>query len=140
VEKGTLRFDMMPRPASTELSVAPDVVDRWPTREEVLAQGGGLPNDDPQKVIEESRPRFAKTATRQRQEDVPGTCAKCHSTAARGQRDRPGLRVRRPPKEDMGSPFSTMRSVEGNFQRIAYGSTDGRPILGILGAQTGTSV
>ncbi len=142
VEKGTLRFDMLALDQRTALASHPDatVADR---AKKLLSQGGGLPNADRQKVIEELKTAIHKTGNVEAGKKVfVAQCAKCHKHGAEGTQigpDLTGFGVH--PKEEMAiAILDPSRSVEGNFKLYRVTTADDRTILGILGAQTGTSV
>ena len=142
VEKGTLRFDMLALDQRTALASHPDatVADR---AKKLLAQGGGLPNADRQKVIEELKDALAKTGDPANGKKMfLAHCAKCHKHGSEGTAigpDLTGFGVH--PKEELViAILDPSRSVEGNFKLYRVTTTDDRTILGILGAQTGTTV
>jgi putative heme-binding domain-containing protein len=109
----------------------------------LLALGGGLPNPDRQKVIDELKYITAKSY------DAPNGkkmftqhCAKCHKHGGEGTQIGPDLTgfAVHPKEELIIHILDPSRSVEGNFKAYIVRTTDERTIIGILGAQTGTSV
>ena len=142
VEKGTLRFDMLALDQRTALASHPDkeVSER---AKKLLALGGGLPSPDRQKVIEELKDALAKTGDAANGKKMfLAHCAKCHKHGSEGTPigpDLTGFGVH--PKEELIiAILDPSRSVEGNFKLYRVTTADDRTILGILGAQTGTSV
>jgi putative membrane-bound dehydrogenase-like protein len=142
VEKGVLRFDMLALDQRTALSTHPDkaIASR---ASKLLALGGGLPNPDRQKVIEEFRHVIAKSG------DVPAGkkvftqhCAKCHKYAGEGTQigpDLTGMAVH-PKEELLIHILDPSRSVEGNYKAYRVVTTDDRVIIGLLMSETKTSV
>jgi uncharacterized protein len=142
VEKGTLRFDMLALDQRTALASHQDKeVAARATK--LLAQGGGLPNADRQKVIEELKDVLAKGGNVENGKKMfVAHCAKCHKHGAEGATvgpDLTGFGVH-PREEMMIAILDPSRSVEGNFKLYRVTTADDRTVLGILGAQTGTSV
>jgi uncharacterized protein len=142
VEKGTLRFDMLALDQRTALASHPDK-DVSERAKKLLALGGGLPNADRQKVIEELKDALAKSGNIENGKKMFAThCAKCHKHGTEGTNigpDLTGFGVH--PREELAiAILDPSRSVEGNFKLYRVTTADDRTILGILGAQTGTSV
>ena len=72
----------------------------------------------------------------------PAQCAKCHLYAGEGTNigpDLTGMAVH-PKEELLIAILDPSRSVEGNFKAWRVVTTDDRTVIGILGAQTATSV
>jgi putative membrane-bound dehydrogenase-like protein len=142
VEKGTLRFDLLALDQRVGLANHPDkeLAERV---QKLLAQGGGLPSPDRQKVIEELKPILARSG-----DAVAGKkmftehCAKCHKHGGEGANigpDLTGFAVH--PKEEMLIHIiDPSRSVEGNFKAYRLVTADERTIIGILGSQTANSL
>ena len=142
VETGTLRFDLLALDQRTALAAHPDpaISDR---AKKLLAQGGGLPNPDRQKVIEELRHLVTKPGDVASGKKVfTQHCAKCHQYGGEGTQVGPDLTgfAVHPKEELLIHVLDPSRSVEGNFKLYRVVTTDDRTILGILGATTGTSV
>jgi hypothetical protein len=142
VEKGTLRFDMLALDQRQGLASHPDrsVSER---AKRLLALGGGLPNADRQKVIDELKDALHKTGNVENGKKMfLAHCAKCHKHGSDGTAigpDLTGFGVH--PKEEMAiAILDPSRSVEGNYKLYRVTTSDDRTVLGILGAQTGTSV
>jgi len=141
VEKGTLRFDMLALDQRTALASHPDT--EISTRaKKILELGGGLPSPDRQKVIEELKETLLKDGNAENGKKLfIQHCSKCHKHGGEGTAigpDLTGFSVH--PKEELIiAILDPSRSVEGNFKLYRVTTTDDRTILGILGAQTGTS-
>ena len=142
VEKGTLRFDMLALDQRQALASHPDR-ELSSRAKKILELGGGLPNADRQKVIEELKATLMKEGNAENGKKLfVQHCGKCHKHGAEGTAigpDLTGFGVH--PREEMViAILDPSRSVEGNFKLYRVNTTDERTILGILGAQTGTSV
>jgi putative membrane-bound dehydrogenase-like protein len=142
VEKGTLRFDLLALDQRQALATHPDREIRTRARK-ILELGGGLPNADRQKVIDELKETLVKGGSVENGKKMFVThCAKCHKHGAEGTAigpDLTGFGVH-PKEEMMIAVLDPSRSVEGNFKLYRVQTADDRAVLGILGAQTGTSV
>lgn len=142
VERGTLRFDMLALDQRTALASHPDK--EISTRaKKILELGGGLPSPDRQKVIEELKETLLKDGNAETGKKLfIQHCSKCHKHGSEGTAigpDLTGFSVH-PKEELMIAILDPSRSVEGNFKLYRVTTIDDRTILGILGAQTGTSV
>jgi putative membrane-bound dehydrogenase-like protein len=142
VEKGTLRFDMLALDQRAALASHPDPELSTRARK-ILELGGGLPNADRQKVIDELKDVLAKGGSAENGKKMfLAHCAKCHKHGSEGVTIGPeltGFGVH--PKEELViAILDPSRSVEGNYKLYRVTTTDDRTILGILGAQTGTTV
>jgi putative membrane-bound dehydrogenase-like protein len=142
VEKGTFRFDLLALDQRNALASHPDKSLAERARR-LLALGGGLPNADRQKVIEELKPILAKTGDADNgKKMMTQHCAKCHQHSGEGTAigpDLTGMAVH-PKEELLIHIIDPSRSVEGNFKAYRVVTVDDRTIIGILGATTGTSV
>ncbi len=142
VEAGTLRFDVLALDQKTALAAHPDKTIAARAKK-LLAQGGGLPDANRQKVIDELHPILAKTG------DAPNGkklftqhCAKCHKHGAEGQAigpDLTGMAVH-PKEELLIHIIDPSRSVEGNFRAYTAKLLDGRVITGMLASESKTGV
>jgi putative membrane-bound dehydrogenase-like protein len=142
VEKGTLRFDLLALDQRTALASHPDkeVAER---AKKLLALGGGLPNADRQKVIEELKHLLTKTGSVENGKKMfTQHCSKCHKYGGEGTQIGPDLTgfAVHPKEELLIHIIDPSRSVEGNYKAYRVVTADDRTIIGILGAQTGTSV
>ena len=109
----------------------------------LLAKGGGLPNPDRQKVIDELMPTIEKTG------DVAGgkavfkkTCAKCHTHSGEGTKigpDLTGMAVH-PKHELIIHILDPSRSVEGNFRIYTVQTDDGKVFNGLLSSESKTAI
>ena len=142
VEKGTLRFDLLALDQRTALASHSNA-ELAERAKKLLALGGGLPNADRQKVIEELKPILTKTGDAANGKKLfTQHCAKCHQHTGEGTAigpDLTGMAVH-PKEELLIHIIDPSRSVEGNFKLFRVLTTDDRTILGILGATTGTSI
>ena len=142
VEKGSLRFDLLDLDQKTALAAHPDkkVAER---ASNLLAQGGGLPDPDRQKVIEDYKETVAKTGNATNGKKVfTAQCAKCHKHTGEGAQIGPDLTgfAVHPKEEILIHVLDPSRSVEGNFKVYTARLEDGRAITGLLSAQTKTTV
>lgn len=142
VEKGELRFDMLALDQKTALANHPDrvIADR---AKKILAQGGGLPSPDRQKVVEELLEVTKKTGDVGRGKKMfTDHCAKCHQYAGEGTRigpDLTGMAVH-PKEELLIHIIDPSRSVEGNYKAYRVVTADGRTFIGMLVSQSKTAL
>ena len=142
VEKGELRFDMLALDQKTALANYPDKA-LAARATKLLALGGGLPNADRQKVIEELLPILKKTGdVASGKKMFTQHCAKCHQYAGEGTRigpDLTGMAVH-PKEELLIHIIDPSRSVEGNYKAYRVVTADGRTIIGLLVSQSKTAL
>ena len=142
VEKGELRFDMLALDQKTDLANHPDKALSSRARK-LLALGGGLPDANRQKVIEELHAVIEKSGDVANGKKVFTThCAKCHKHSGEGQQigpDLTGMSVH-PKEELLIHILDPSRSVEGNYRAFTAQTLDGRTITGLLAAETKTTV
>lgn len=109
----------------------------------LLAKGGGLPNPDRQKVIDELRPVIEKQG-----DAVAGkvvfkkTCTKCHTHSGEGTKigpDLTGMAVH-PKHELLIHIIDPSRSVEGNFRIYTVVTDDGKVLSGLLASESKTAI
>jgi putative membrane-bound dehydrogenase-like protein len=109
----------------------------------LLAAGGGLPNADRQKVLDE-----LKHLTEQKGDAALGKvvfknqCAKCHTHSGEGAKigpDLTGMAVH-PKHELLIHLVDPSRNVEGNFRVYSVLTADGIVINGLLASETKTAV
>jgi uncharacterized protein len=142
VEKGTLRFDMLELDQKTALAAHPnnELAER---AKKLLAMGGGLPDADRQKVIDQFQDVLTKTG------EVAGGkkaftthCAKCHKHGGEGAQIGPDLTgfAVHPKEEILIHVLDPSRSVEGNYKAYTARLLDGRVVTGLLSSQTKTTV
>lgn len=109
----------------------------------LLAKGGGLPNPDRQKVVEELLPLTKVTG-----DAVAGkaifkkTCAKCHTHSGEGTKigpDLTGMAVH-PKQELLIHMIDPSRSVEGNFRIYTVVTDEGQVFSGLLASESKTAI
>lgn len=109
----------------------------------VLARGGGLPNADRQKVLEEMLPLAARTGNATLGKEVfKKQCAKCHMHSGEGNKvgpDLTGMAVH-PKQELLVHLVDPSRNVEGNFRVYTVQLADGRVMTGLLAGESKTTV
>jgi len=109
----------------------------------LLAQGGGLPDPDRQKVIDRLGPELRSGGDPVRGRLVfQQQCAKCHRRANEGAQVGPDLSgtAALPRNELLIHILDPSRSVEGNFVQYNVATVDGRVISGLLASETKTTV
>jgi putative heme-binding domain-containing protein len=109
----------------------------------LLARGGGLPDADRQKVIDELEPRVLTGGDPARGKQVfAQTCAKCHTHYGEGAKigpDLTGMWVR-PKRELLVDILDPSRSVEGNYRQYSVATNDGRVLVGLLASESKTAI
>ena len=109
----------------------------------LLAKGGGLPNPDRQKVIDELMPTIEKTGEVANGKAVfKKTCAKCHTHSGEGTKigpDLTGMAVH-PKHEMIIHILDPSRSVEGNFRIYTVQTDDGKVFNGLLASESKTAI
>jgi putative membrane-bound dehydrogenase-like protein len=109
----------------------------------LLAAGGGLPDPDRQKVIEELGALVLKTADATKGKEIfTQHCGKCHRHGDLGTQigpDLTGMAVH-PKEELLVAMLDPSRSVEGNFVQYSVTLDDGRSLVGLLASETRTSL
>ena len=109
----------------------------------LLATGGGLPDANRQKVIEELLPLVSTGGDAARGKLVfTQQCAKCHRHNGEGNNIGPDLTgmAAHPREELLIHILDPSRSVEGNFRQYTVVTTDGLVRNGLLGSETKTSI
>ena len=107
------------------------------------AQGGGLPDADRQKVIDELSPLLLTGGDPASGKPVfEQLCAKCHLHGGEGGKVGPDLTgmAAHPREELLIHIFDPSRSVEGNYTQYTVATADGRVLNGLLAAETRTSI
>lgn len=142
VEQGTLQFSDLALDQRQALAAHPDKAISSRAKK-LLAAGGGLPNADRQKVLDELLP-----LTKQPGDAVAGKvvfkaqCAKCHVHSGEGSKIGPeltGMAVH-PKHELLTHIIDPSRSVEGNFRVYSVLTDDGRAFNGLLASETKNAV
>ncbi|MEI8371099.1 MAG: c-type cytochrome, partial [Planctomycetia bacterium] len=109
----------------------------------ILAAGGGLPNADRQKVIDEILPVVAKGGDAARGKLVfKEQCGKCHMHSGEGGKVGPeltGMAVH-PARELLIHILDPNRSVEGNYRAYTVSTDDGRVVTGLLASESRTAI
>lgn len=109
----------------------------------LLVKGGGLPNPDRQKVIDELMPTIEKTGDVANGKAVfKKTCAKCHTHSGEGTKigpDLTGMAVH-PKHELIIHILDPSRSVEGNFRIYTVQTDDGKVFSGLLASESKTAI
>lgn len=142
VEKGELRFDFLSLDQKTALAGHPDSSIRERTKK-ILALGGGLPDADRQKVIEQFLPIIKKSGdVALGRKAFAQHCAKCHKHGNEGLTIGPDLTgfAVHPKGEILIHLLDPSRSVEGNFKQYTTKLEDGRVITGLLASETKTII
>jgi uncharacterized protein len=141
-EEGKARLADLPLDQQQRLAAHPDrrLAER---ARKLLAQGGGLPNPDRQKVLDELMPLLARSGDPIAGKEVyKKQCAKCHIHSGEGTRigpDLTGVAVH-PKHEILTNILDPSRSVEGNFRVYTVITADGLVLTGLLASETRTSL
>jgi putative heme-binding domain-containing protein len=109
----------------------------------LLAKGGGLPNADRQKVVEEFLPSLKKTGDVAAGKAVfKKHCAVCHTHSGEGAKIGPDLSgVAAHTKEHLlVDILDPSRSVEGNFRVYVVETKAGKTFNGLLASETKTTI
>ncbi|MHC4877371.1 MAG: PVC-type heme-binding CxxCH protein [Planctomycetota bacterium] len=142
VESGMVQLADLSLDQKQALGRHPDRVIRERARK-LLSMGGGLPNADRQKVVEELLPLTKVTG------DVEAGlamfkkhCMKCHKHGEIGEKIGPNLTgmAVHPKAELLIHMMDPSRSVEGNFRLYTVILADGRILNGMLASETRTSI
>jgi putative membrane-bound dehydrogenase-like protein len=109
----------------------------------LLAQGGGLPNPDRQKVLESLLAVTEKTGDAAHGLEVfKANCAKCHRHGDLGENIGPNLTgfAVHPKEKILTEVIDPNRSVEGNYRQYTVATADGRILNGLLASETRTAI
>ena len=142
LEKGTVSLGDIPIVERVKLTDHPDRAIRDRAKK-ILAAGGGLPNADRQKVIDEILPvvRAGGDASRGRLV-FKEQCGKCHMYSGEGGKVGPeltGMAVH-PAHELLIHILDPNRSVEGNYRAYTVSTDDGRVVTGLLASESKTAI
>ena len=142
IEAGAISIDDLVLDQKQALASHPDAAIQKRAKA-ILAKGGGLPNADRQKVIEELKP-----ITKQTGDAVAGKlmytkhCAACHQHSGEGTKigpDMTGMAVH--PKEELLTHIiDPSRSVEGNFKLFQVSLTNEKVLNGMMASETKTTI
>jgi uncharacterized protein len=142
LEAGRVRLGDLPIADRTKLTEHPDrtVRDR---AKRIIAAGGGLPNADRQKVIDEILPVVLAGGDADRGKLVfKQHCGTCHRHSGEGGRVGPeltGMAVHSP-QELLIHILDPNRSVEGNYRAYTVVTDDGLVTTGLLAAESRTAI
>ena len=142
VEKGTITFSELPLDQKQALANHPDAKIAARAKA-LLAKGGGLPNADRQKVVDEFLPLLKKTGDVALGKAVfKKHCALCHTHSGEGAKLGPDLSgVAAHTKEHLLIDIlDPSRSVEGNFRLYSVEMKNGRVRMGMLTSETKTTI
>jgi uncharacterized protein len=142
VEKGTVTFSELPLDQKQALANHPDkqIAGR---AKALLAKGGGLPNADRQKVVDDFLPFIKKTGDVALGKAVfKKHCAICHTHSGEGTKIGPDLSgVAVHTKEHLLIDIlDPSRSVEGNYRIYALETKKGKTFNGLLASETKTTI
>jgi len=142
IEQGKLRLDDLSLDQKQSLAAHPDttIADR---AKKLLASGGGLPDPNRQKVIDELTPAVLKGGEPAKGKLVfEQQCAKCHAHSGAGGKVGPDLTgmAAHPREELLVHILDPSRNVEGNFVQYTAATADGRVLNGLLASETRTSI
>ncbi len=142
VEKGEVSLSQLSLPQTQALAAHPDrkIAAR---AKALIAKGGGLPDADRQKVIDQLAPVVLKGGDPAKGKVVfAQQCAKCHTYGGEGGKVGPDLTGMgtHPREELLIHIIDPSRSVEGNFVQYTVATTDGRVLNGLLASESKTSV
>ncbi len=142
IEKGKVTFAELSLDQRQGLAAHPDRRIAARARQ-LLAKGGGLPDPDRQKIVEELTPLLAKAGNAPAGKEVfKKHCTKCHVHSGEGTRigpDLTGMAVH-PKEELLIHIIDPSRSVEGNFRVYSVVTTDGRVMNGLLASESKTAI
>jgi len=142
VEAGTVQFTDLKLDQKQALAAHPNKSIRERAKK-LLAMGGGLPDPDRQKVVEEY---IAITKAEGNvdlgREVFKKNCSKCHRHGDLGENVGPNLTgmAVHPKAELLVHILDPSRSVEGNFRSYTVVTTEGRVYTGMLTSETQTSI
>jgi putative heme-binding domain-containing protein len=142
VEKGTIPLAGLTLDQKQALASHPNATIAAKAKA-LLAQGGGLPDPDRQKVIDAIAPLALRGGDPTKGKEVfKQQCAKCHTHNGEGAKvgpDLTGMSVH-PREELLVHILDPSRSVEGNFLLYSVATTDGRVINGLLASESKNAV
>ncbi len=110
---------------------------------QLFAKGGGIPNPDRQRVVEEMMVLAERTGDAVAGKIVfKNQCAKCHTHSGEGAKvgpDLTGMAVH-PKSHLLVEVLDPSRSVEGNYRQYVVTTKAGRVVPGLLASETRTAV
>jgi putative membrane-bound dehydrogenase-like protein len=142
IEEGKLSLSLLSLDQAQALAAHPDgkIAER---AKAVLGRGGGLPDADREKVIQQMSPIVLKGGDASRGKEIfKKECAKCHTHSGEGGKVGPDLTgmAAHPKSELLVHILDPSRSVEGNFLQYTVATTNGRTLNGLLTSETKTSI
>jgi putative membrane-bound dehydrogenase-like protein len=142
VEKGDVSLAQLSLPQTQALAAHPDkaIASR---AKALIARGGGLPDADRQKVIDQLAPLVMKGGDVAKGKVVfTQQCAKCHIHGGEGGKVGPDLSGMgtHPREELLIHILDPSRSVEGNFVQYTLATTGGQVFNGLLASESKTAV
>ncbi len=142
VEKGEMTLSELPLDQKQALAAHPDAKIAARAKA-ILAKGGGLPNADRQKVVEEFLPLMKKAGNVELGKAVfKKHCAICHTHSGEGVKIGPDLSgVAVHSKEHLLIDIlDPSRSVEGNYRVYTVETKKGQVRNGLLASETKTTI
>jgi len=142
LETGRVSMGDIPIADRQKLLVHPDGRVRERAKR-ILAAGGGLPNADRQKVIDEILPVVQAGGDATRGSGLfREQCGKCHRHGTDGGRVGPDLTgmAAHPAHELLIHILDPDRSVEGNYRAYTVTTDEGRVVTGLLAGESRTAV
>jgi len=142
VEAGKIVFSELSLDQKQALAAHPDkkIAER---AKALLSRGGGLPDPDRQKVVEELLPVIKQVGVAPAGKEIfKKHCTKCHVHSGEGTRigpDLTGMAVH-PKEELLIHIIDPSRSVEGNFRIYSVVTSDGRIVNGLLASESKTAI
>ncbi|MGI9177236.1 MAG: DUF7133 domain-containing protein, partial [Pirellulales bacterium] len=142
LEQGTIRLTDLALVERNRLAELPDKKLRERAKK-LIAAGGGLPNADRQKVIDEILPVVLAGGDAMKGKAIfKEHCGKCHTHSGDGGKVGPeltGMSVH-PAQELLIHVLDPNRSVEGNYRAYSVATDDGRVVGGLLAGESKTSI
>ena len=142
IEDGTVRLTDLPLVERNRLAEHPDEKVRERARA-MIASGGGLPDADRQKVIDELLPIVLAGGNATSGKAIfKEQCGKCHRHSGEGGQVGPeltGMAVH-PPQELLIHILDPNRSVEGNYRAYTVITEDGKVVTGLLASESRTAI
>ncbi len=142
VEKGDVSLSRLSLAQSQALAAHPDKA-LASRAKALIARGGGLPDADRQKVIDQLAPLVLKGGDPTKGKVVfTQQCAKCHQYGGEGGKVGPDLTGMgtHPREELLIHILDPSRSVEGNFVQYTLATTGGQVFNGLLSSESKTAV
>lgn len=143
IEGGQVTLAQLALDQKQALANHPDKAIALTARKLLETAGGGLPDPDRQKVIDEIGPRVLTGGDPTRGKQVyANQCSKCHIHNGEGGKVGPDLSgmASHPREELLIHILDPSRSVEGNFVAYSVATTDGRVLSGLLASETRTAI